>query len=190
MPKLQHENKGAGLRSRAFGGRQGGAPGRPDCPVLNPATAIGPGTEKRWATTSKIPGARPCAGADRPALRGPAGQTRTSGLARLAQRPGLFSNDNNVDRHAEHDEEPRNRNCEQQVIASHGLQPAPDFRKGDHWKLLGKGPPPLDLDQELTPGYPGQSSPATRARGFGPALFFVIDLDIRRIAPWSNTNRK
>ena len=45
-----------GLRSRALGGRQGGAPRRPDCPVLNPATAIGPGTEKRSATTSKIPG--------------------------------------------------------------------------------------------------------------------------------------
>jgi hypothetical protein len=41
---------------RLGGGRQGGAPGRPDCPVLNPATAIGPGTEKRSATTSKIPG--------------------------------------------------------------------------------------------------------------------------------------
>jgi hypothetical protein len=84
-------------RARGFGpapwggGRQGGAPRRPDCPVLNPATAIGPGTEKRSATTSKIPGARPCAGADRPALRGPAGQTRTSGVPRVTARPSVHS---------------------------------------------------------------------------------------------------
>jgi hypothetical protein len=34
---------------------------------------------------------RPCAGADRPALRGPAGQTRTSGVPRVTARPSVHS---------------------------------------------------------------------------------------------------
>jgi hypothetical protein len=86
-----------------------------------------------------------------PALPSPPAKPAPAGSPDSPQGPGLFSIDNDVDHHAEQDEKPHNRNCEQQVIASHGTDPAPDFKREGIGSWSERAPPPPLIQIKATP---------------------------------------